>query len=707
MTTKQDNESGADTEALLGGGSQGFAPDSYFRKPPLEVARRFSKAGLSVVAIPPDGSKRPVTTWAERQKRLPTDAELDRDFGDGRNGIAIICGAVSGNLETLDIDDPALVKPFEESVNALAPGLLDRLPTVATPRNDYGGRHYRYRILGAVGGNQRLARSADGKVVLIETRGEGGYAIAPGSPGGCHESGLPYRHVAGPPIENVPTITADEHETLLGAARSFDQHIEPAREAPQASATRDGLSPGDDYNQRASWDEILASAGWAAVHSSGDKTYWRRPGKRSGVSATSGLRSKAGNELFYVFSSNAAPFDPSTPYSKFAAYATLNHRGDFSAAASALAAQGYGDRTTATGEGHRPQRSSIKAKVLNMSEVEPMPVRFTWPPRVPRGCITVIGGKPAEGKSTVASSDLAARVTRGINWPDGAACEKGSVVILSCEDDPNYTIRPRLDAAGADVSKVLLITGAERYDPASGEQEQLLLTLEDVGALREVLASITDPALLIVDPFGSFVSGRTDTYRDNQTRNVLAPIAALARDFDLAALIVCHRKKSTDAPDADSALLGSRAITALARSVWHVSRDPANDTRRLFLPGKQNLAPPQPGLAFAIGGNPPKVIWESAPVHMTADEAYALERKAERRGSKSTATSKAMEFLSKALAAGERLSKDIEDEAKANGIGKGAISNAREKLGVECYRPVNPGPWFMRLPGAELGRLFA
>lgn len=349
--------------------------------------RDYAAAGLSVLPIKTDGTKRPrVKEWGHLQKDIATPDEIDQLFR-GMVGVAIIGGRVSGGLECLDIDAPDLVEPFEASIRELAPGLLERLPTVATPRNSYGGRHYRYRIAGDVPGNTPLARSEprpqfnkDGTPkmdqrtgkqriapdVLIETRGEGGYAIAPGSPGECQESGLPYKHVAGPPLTEVPTITADEHGLLWSVARSFNRHIEErdVKGAP-SKAPRDGLSPGDDFNARATWEEILEPADWQKVFPRGDVMLWRRPGKQDGASATTGIKSRSGNELFCVFSSNAHPFEgpngrPCSTYSKFAAFATLNHNGDMSEAAKALAAAGYGDRPKGDDEGKVPAARRAK-----------------------------------------------------------------------------------------------------------------------------------------------------------------------------------------------------------------------------------------------------------------------------------------------------------------------------------------------------------
>jgi len=333
-------------------------------------AKRIAGAGISVVPIRTDGSKRPsAPAWKQFQDRIPTEAEIEHLFGG--QGIATICGAVSGNLEVIDVDAPELVEPFERLLKDLAPGLLENLNQVATPRNNHGGRQYRYRKAGPVAGNTKLAQSEprpqfnpDGTpqidqrtgeqrwapVTLIETRGEGGYALAPGSPPTCHETGLPYKHIGGPDLTDLRVISDDDHSLIWRAAQSFNQLVDESNDVPSEPTEGGGLSPGTDYCERTDWADILTPAGWTVAHASGGTTYWRRPGKSKDWSATTGLRSKNGNELFCVFSSNAHPFEgpsgnsPCSTYTKFAAYAILNHGGDFTAAAKALGESGYGDQ---------------------------------------------------------------------------------------------------------------------------------------------------------------------------------------------------------------------------------------------------------------------------------------------------------------------------------------------------------------------------
>ncbi|MFO8013675.1 MAG: AAA family ATPase [Phycisphaerae bacterium] len=96
-----------------------------------------------------------------------------------------------------------------------------------------------------------------------------------------------------------------------------------------------------------------------------------------------------------------------------------------------------------------------------MADVEPEEVRWLWPERIALGKPTILVGDPGLGKSFI-TLDLAARVTTGAAWPDGApGGEPGGGVILSAEDGLADTIRPRLDAAGADVTRITALQAVQ------------------------------------------------------------------------------------------------------------------------------------------------------------------------------------------------------------------------------------------------------
>ena len=172
---------------------------------PLDYALAYLKAGYSVIPIKADGSKAPdLPTWAEYQKRLATMEELRRWFADPNRGIGIVCGQISGNLEVIDFDDDAAFAAFVSSVGLMA---ISSIPQVKTPS---GGRHLYFHRASKPPGNRKLSQRpievAEGTEgahlikgiwcrikTLVETRGEGGQVVAPGSPPGCHVTKRPYQ----------------------------------------------------------------------------------------------------------------------------------------------------------------------------------------------------------------------------------------------------------------------------------------------------------------------------------------------------------------------------------------------------------------------------------------------------------------------------------------------------------------------------------
>lgn len=308
------------------------------------------RCGISVVPIPPDGSKRPACRWRVYQQRRATLRELISWFGYRHQGLAFITGTISGRLEALDFDTRESYQAWTERVRSedlaalharLTQGYLE-----ATPH----GIHVLYRCPRLIEGNQKLARvPVEGPQrwkTLIETRGEGGLVVVAPSSGGIHPSGKPYVLLQGG-ISTIATITPAERQALFTVARSFDTSPPPPPFRPEpislsASARPDNrigsARPGDRYNQQASWEEVLMPHGWRLLYTHNDEGYWQRPGKDGpGISATTNYQ---GSNLLYIFSTSTV-FEAGRSYSKFAAYTFLEHSGDFSAAARALATQGY------------------------------------------------------------------------------------------------------------------------------------------------------------------------------------------------------------------------------------------------------------------------------------------------------------------------------------------------------------------------------
>ena len=335
--------------------------------------------------------------------------------------------------------------------------------------------------------------------------------------------------------------------------------------------------------------------------------------------------------------------------------------------------------------------------VTCMADVQPKSIDWLWRHRFPLGRLSLLVGAPGGGKSYL-TCEMAARVSTGADWPDGSPCERGTVLLVTAEDDAADTIRPRLDACGADPQQVHQLTAVRRVDEETGKPRDLLFTLADVPALEDAMRRVR-PSLVVIDPIGSFLGGDTDSHRDNEVRAVLAPVAALAERYGSAVLIVAHRRKG-NAGSADETAMGSRAFSGLARVVWHLSRDAEDPTRnrRLLLNGKNNLAAECHGLAFSIQGQPVgAIVWESAPVEMSADDALHAERKAEantggdddaaKPGPEPEARNAAATWLAAELAdLAEHKVADLQAAAKAAGVGWRTVQRARDDVGASTTR---------------------
>ena len=301
----------------------------------LPAALAYTRAGLSI--IPCDRRRKcpRLQHWTPYQAHIPVPHEVRRWFAPwfGADAVAIVAGPISRHLEVLDFDAPALFAPWAEAVQSQCPDLLPRLPIVQTPS---GGYHVYFRCPDATTGNQKLAvdpAKPNGKFTLIETRGAGGYVLAPPSAGYAVRQGK---------LTAIPVLAPAERAVLLDAARRFSrapvQDPDPRPRQPPRSVDN-GARPGDDYNRRGDVGHLLQRHGWQCVRHAQETSYWRRPGKRWGHSATYNYRA---SRCFYVFTTNAPPFDPDRAYRPFAVFALLEHGGDYQAAASALRRLGYG-----------------------------------------------------------------------------------------------------------------------------------------------------------------------------------------------------------------------------------------------------------------------------------------------------------------------------------------------------------------------------
>jgi hypothetical protein len=333
-----------------------------------------------------------------------------------------------------------------------------------------------------------------------------------------------------------------------------------------------------------------------------------------------------------------------------------------------------------------------------LSGVEPEEVSWLWPSWLALGKLALVDGDPGLGKSAM-TLDLAARVSTGMAFPDGAECEPAGVVLLSAEDGLADTISPRLDAAGADTSRILALATV----PDENGHDRLLSIPEDLPLIEKGIRRV-GAGLLIVDPLMAFLSGDTNSYRDQDVRRALAPFAGLAERTGAAVLVIRHLNKAA----ANNPLYrggGSIGIIGAARTAFVVGKDPQDENRRVLAPTKNNLAMPPKSLIFGLEEaerGSVKVNWLGQS-EVSAKDLLATSQEQEH----ADARSEAVEFLNEVLTDGPVAAKQVKEEAKDAGISERTLARAKKEERIMSYREGETGErgkgqWFWKLPVVDL-----
>ncbi len=318
----------------------------------IAAANNLRTAGIS--SLPINNKKNPIATdsngklaWKFLQERYPTTQEIN-SWSQQQDlfGIAEVTGKISGNLEVVDIDCKYDLTGtlWNDYCNLIKEHSLELFEKLVIAKTINGGYHILFRSSGeTVEGNQKLAqrpandeeRQAGKKVkVLIETRGEGGYAATNPTPG--------YEFIQGD-LSKIPLLTKEERALLLTIARSFDEmpvKEEPERAKAETKKQPGKLSPFDDYNDRADIATLLEEHGWKFAYQQGERRHYQRPGE---TNAKTSANWHEGLRTLYVFSTSTE-FEAGRGYNSTGVYTQLVHNGDYSAASNALYEAGYGSR---------------------------------------------------------------------------------------------------------------------------------------------------------------------------------------------------------------------------------------------------------------------------------------------------------------------------------------------------------------------------
>lgn len=340
-------------------------------------------------------------------------------------------------------------------------------------------------------------------------------------------------------------------------------------------------------------------------------------------------------------------------------------------------------------------------KVTTMSSIAAKPIEPLWAGCLYRGKLTVIAGIPGDGKSLLAD-DICARISAGAAWPVGdGSFAKSTVFLLTAEDDPADTIRPRLDVAGADNDLIKLIGGAYHVDEKTGERTLDMVSLiSDLPAIERQIVD-SGASLLVVDPLTSFSD--SDTNKTGESRRLFDGMAQMAARTGVAILIITHMNKRSDARKAMQMIAGSHVIVAAVRVVLVTARDPNDKARRLLLPIKLNIGPDDTGFAFrvtprvhAVCGDVPACEWEADGVEdMSADD--VLIDNTPRAQAAVEKSNEVQDWLREYLKREPVAASSLWAKAKEMGYGERRVKQALKVIKASCEILGYQGKWHWRL----------
>lgn len=324
-------------------------------------------------------------------------------------------------------------------------------------------------------------------------------------------------------------------------------------------------------------------------------------------------------------------------------------------------------------------------KLISLDQIQPESVQWLWPGRVPLGKITILQGDPGLGKSTIAL-DLASRITTAREMPDGVISNLGEpadVLLLSAEDGVADTIRPRLDALGAEQTRIT-IPGDHRH----------FLVPSDAALIQQALQQ-RSAKLCVIDPLAAFLDGTINSWNNQHVRRALTPLAQVATLTGAAILIVDHLNKRSGIAAIQRGS-GSIAFCAAARSVLLACKHPQEPEIFVLASVKNNLSASPQSLSYRTVEAENKAVkleWLGECPY-DADELTAAPFEATG-GRKLQAC---QEWLRARLSGVSALSKVVEREAGEMGFSVRTLARARTQLRIASQPSGLRGEWVLSLP---------
>ena len=527
-------------------------------------------SGYSVIPIQTTSKKPSISAWLPYQSITMDTRTAEREFLDGRQ-IAVITGSVSGNLELIDFDTdkdgkcPHFGQWWKMLKDNGHDELLKALTVAKTPS---GGRHVFYKCHDGIGSNQPLAKVKADEPPIIETRGEGGYALIYPSPGYIWAQG---------DLDSVPKISAEQRDILIHASTMFDELPAKAEPPPRKAPRLEGVTyvgeeePWTAYNRQTDMKDLLEREGWQYVGMIGKREKWRRPGKDRGEH--SATVTTIGDQVLYPFTTSTI-FQSRKGLDCFGVYTMLRHGGNFAEATKAVRVElGMNDRKPVTRPlyGHgapAPVPVFTDEAIRNGFAFEDIEDFDYQPPTfgvfgqfLRSGQINLLDAPESIGKTKMVLK-WAANMSNG--WCDYYDVEipQKKTLIFTVEDD------------GGDLH--------ESFRECKGQEGYLKIYREVVDLrgdeLKRLEATIRDNdfGLVVFDPLLSYMHGVSDINSAKAVNEYLVPIRKVAMDTGACIVNIRHFNKSTFEVPRNRRAGGSVQFNSCHRSQividWHTER---------------------------------------------------------------------------------------------------------------------------------------
>lgn len=323
------------------------------------------------------------------------------------------------------------------------------------------------------------------------------------------------------------------------------------------------------------------------------------------------------------------------------------------------------------------EENKTELKLIQMSDVESENVSWLWYPFIPYGKLTIIQGDPGEGKTTLVLN-IAAKLSKGEVLDDEIRCKEPiNIIYQTAEDGLADTVKPRLELAGADCTRISVIDESDKSLSMSDER------------IGEAIIR-TNARLLILDPIQAYLGGGMDMNRANEARDMTKRLGALAEKHKCAIVLIGHMNKAAGSKAAYRGM-GSIDFYAVARSVILVGRIEGKPDLRAVVQIKNNLAAFGHAKAFRLSES--GFDW-MGDYEITADEVLGgIAPKANKQEQAKT--------LLYELAQDRSMipSTEIFEQAKEEGISKRTLENAKKELGIRAKKINNIWYWILANTG--------